>query len=71
MLDRSQFIVECKSCRMDVPAEVKEFPFHSLVIACPLCRELRRYLPDLRVNRGSVDAYGEGEQWKDRILTTL
>jgi hypothetical protein len=48
MQDRKQFVVECKSCRLDVPAGVKEFPFHrslSRDVACPLCGEQHRYLP--------------------------
>ena len=45
MKDRNQFIVECKSCRLDVPAGVEEFPFRSILVTCPLCGELHRYLP--------------------------
>src|ERR1017187_9881932 len=45
MKDRKQFIVECKSCRLDVPAGVKEFPFRSILVTCPLCGEQHRYLP--------------------------
>ena len=43
--DRKFFVVECKRCQRDVSAGVKEFPFQSIVVACPLCGELRRYLP--------------------------
>lgn len=43
--DRKLFVVECKRCRRDVSAGVKEFPFQSIVAACPLCGEQRRYLP--------------------------
>ena len=39
------FVVECKRCRRDIPAGVKEFPFQPLVVTCPLCGEQRRYLP--------------------------
>src|ERR1017187_517161 len=42
---RKLFVVECKRCRRDVPAGVLEFPFQSMVVTCPLCGELRRYLP--------------------------
>lgn len=42
---RKQFIVTCKRCRREIPAGVQEFPFQSIVVACPLCGELRRYLP--------------------------
>ena len=45
MQDRKQFVVTCKRCRRDVPAGVKEFPFQSIVVTCPLCGEQRRYLP--------------------------
>jgi hypothetical protein len=45
MQDRKQFVVACKYCHRDVPAGVKEFPFHSVVAACPLCGEEHRYLP--------------------------
>jgi len=45
ILERKQFVVTCKRCRRDVPAGVKEFPFQPIVVPCPLCGELRRYLP--------------------------
>jgi hypothetical protein len=43
--ERKRFAVECKRCRRDVPAGVKEFPFQSLIVACPLCDDQQRYLP--------------------------
>jgi hypothetical protein len=43
--ERRLFVVECKRCRRDVPSGVKEFPFKSILVACPLCGEQRRYLP--------------------------
>jgi hypothetical protein len=45
ILERKQFVVACKRCRRDVPAGVREFPFQPIVVPCPLCGELRRYLP--------------------------
>ena len=42
---RKTFVVTCKPCRRDVPSGVKEFPFQSITVECPLCGELRRYLP--------------------------
>lgn len=39
------FVVTCKRCRREVPSGVKQFPFQSIVVPCPLCGELRRYLP--------------------------
>jgi hypothetical protein len=42
---RKAFVVTCKRCRREVPAGVQAFPFQSIVVACPLCGELRRYLP--------------------------
>jgi hypothetical protein len=42
---RKTFVVTCKRCRRDVPSGVREFPFQSITVACPLCGELRRYLP--------------------------
>jgi len=42
--ERKQFVVECKRCRCQVPAGVKDFPFQSIVITCLLCGEQRRYL---------------------------
>lgn len=42
---RKQFVVTCKRCRRDVPSGLKVFPFQSIVVSCPLCGELRRYLP--------------------------
>jgi RNase P subunit RPR2 len=43
--ERKLFVVECKRCRRDIPAGVLNFPFQSIVVACPLCGEKRRYLP--------------------------
>jgi len=34
-----------QTMRRDVPAGVAAFPFQSIVVACPLCGEQRRYLP--------------------------
>lgn len=55
---RKQFVVSCKGCRRNVPAGVEEFPFKSIVAKCPLCGELRQYLPSevaLEVALGLVD----------------
>ena len=38
-------VVTCKRCRRDVPSGRDEFPFQSVAVECPLCGELRRYLP--------------------------
>src|ERR1035437_3367347 len=43
--NRKSFVVTCKQCRRDVPSGVREFPFQSITVECPLCSELRRYLP--------------------------
>ena len=45
VIERKLFVVTCKLCRRDVPTGVREFPFQSIVVWCPLCGELRRYLP--------------------------
>ena len=45
ILERKQFVVTCKRCRRDVPAGVREFPFQPIVVSCPLCGEMRRFLP--------------------------
>ena len=42
---RKTFVVTCKRCRRDVPSGRDEFPFQSVAVECPLCGELRRYLP--------------------------
>jgi hypothetical protein len=42
---RKTFVVTCEGCRHDVPSGVTEFPFQSITVECPLCSELRRYLP--------------------------
>ena len=42
---RKTFVVTCKHCRRDVPSGLREFPFQSVAVECPLCGELRRYLP--------------------------
>jgi hypothetical protein len=43
--DRKHFVVACKRCRREIPSGMKEFPFQSIAVSCPLCGELRRYLP--------------------------
>jgi hypothetical protein len=45
MPERKLFVVECKRCRRNVAAGVKQFPFQSIVVCCPLCGERRQYLP--------------------------
>jgi hypothetical protein len=45
MQERKQFVVTCKDCHRAVPSGAKEFPFKSIDVTCPLCSELRRYLP--------------------------
>jgi hypothetical protein len=45
VIKRRLFVVNCKRCRRDVPSGVREFPFQPVTVACPLCGELRRYLP--------------------------
>ena len=44
-VERKVFVVTCKRCRRDIPSGVREFPFQSITVKCPLCGELRRYLP--------------------------
>ncbi len=45
MQERKQFVVNCKDCHRAVPSGVKEFPFQSITVQCPLCGELRQYRP--------------------------
>src|ERR1035437_4003054 len=45
VIERRLFVVTCKRCRRDVPSGREEFPFQSVAVECPLCGELRRYLP--------------------------
>jgi len=61
--EHKQFVVTCKLCRRDVPAGVDTFPIRSLVSACPLCGEQRRYLPSevfLGKPRGLVSRQTKG-----------
>jgi hypothetical protein len=44
-IERRLFVVTCKRCCLDVPSGRDEFPFQSAAVECPLCGELRRYLP--------------------------
>ena len=44
-VERRLFVVTCKRCRRDVAAGRDDFPFQSITVECPLCGELRRYLP--------------------------
>lgn len=41
---RKQYVVMCKGCKRDVPAEVTEQPKTYIAVSCPLCRERRYYL---------------------------
>jgi diguanylate cyclase (GGDEF)-like protein len=43
--NRNCFVVTCKRCHREVPSGRDEFPFQSITVECPLCGELRRYLP--------------------------
>jgi hypothetical protein len=43
--ERKLFVVQCKQCHRELPAVVKEFPFKSIAVACPLCSEQGQYLP--------------------------
>lgn len=52
--NRKMFVVTCKQCRRDVPTGVSEFPFQSIIVACCLCGEIRRYLPS-ELFLGKVD----------------
>lgn len=45
IITRKQYVIECKRCRRDIPAGVREFPFQPIAVACPLCGERRQYLP--------------------------
>ena len=45
IIEQRPFVVTCKRCQRNVPSNVREFPFQSIVVSCPLCGELRRYLP--------------------------
>jgi len=51
---RKRFVVACKNCRRDVPTGAAQFPFHQIVVECPLCGEKRRYLPS-EIFLGRVD----------------
>ena len=62
ILERKQFVVTCKRCRRDVPAGVKEFPFQPIVVPCPLCGELRRYLPS-EVFLGQPNRFVSRQAW--------
>ncbi len=43
--ERKQFVVAYRRRQREVPAGVKEFPFKSIAVKCPLCGEQRQYLP--------------------------
>ncbi len=48
------FVVECKGCRRQVPAGVREPPRDNVRVDCPLCGEKRRYRVS-EVYRGRPD----------------
>lgn len=43
--ENKKYVVECKRCRRDIPAGVTAFPFQAITVGCPLCGEVRQYLP--------------------------
>jgi len=43
--EHKEYIVTCKSCRRDVPVGVRDFPFHSIDVTCPLCGGKDSYRP--------------------------
>ena len=45
VLKSKLFVVECKRCRRDVPSGLSQFSFQSVAVLCPLCGDLRKYLP--------------------------
>ncbi len=60
---RKTFVVQCKKCRRDVPSGLDEFPFQSVAVACPLCGELRRYLPsEVFLGRPAASSPGSSER---------
>jgi RNase P subunit RPR2 len=38
------FVVRCKKCGQNIPASVETLPSSWVVVRCPLCGEVRRYL---------------------------
>ncbi len=55
--ERKMFVVECKRCRWEVPAGVKQFPFQPIAVSCVLCGERRRSLPsEVLLGRGKLSA---------------
>ena len=59
--NRKTFVVTCKGCRRDVPTGLREFPFKSITVECPLCGEPRRYLP-FEIFLGRPDALASRQQ---------
>jgi hypothetical protein len=38
-------VIQCKSCRENIPAPVESMPSQPIAAKCPLCHEHRQYLP--------------------------
>ena len=47
------FTVHCKKCGENIPAPVGTMPDSWIVARCPLCREIRHYLPS-EIFRGKL-----------------
>jgi len=47
------YTVRCKGCGENIPAPVGTMPDTWIVAACPLCSQMRRYLP-AEIFRGSL-----------------
>lgn len=49
----SDFLVRCKGCGENIPAPVMTMPDAWIVAECPLCGEIRHYLPS-EIFRGKL-----------------
>jgi len=45
IMGQKMFVVTCKGCARDVPAQITDFPFQSIAVTCPQCNEKRQYRP--------------------------
>jgi hypothetical protein len=61
------FVIVCKGCREIIPAPVETLPDSWIIADCPLCGEIRRYLPvDIFRGRLSHDLLSKPPRITDR-----
>ena len=60
------FTIRCKKCGENIPAPVGTMPDTWIVARCPLCQEIRHYLPS-EIFRGKL-SYKLRSRWAHSVV---